>query len=347
MRIIRLENLRDDMILAKPLFQKNGVVLLGEGAVNLMKYQQKFAQMGISHLYVEDEESKGIKIDDVVSEETRAEGRRIIGDMMDKLTNKKQVNLTAVKQLVNTIIDELLSNKTVLVNLTDLKNIDTYLYSHAVNVSILSLIVGNALQYNSKQLSYLGAGAILHDIGLAMLPKELALKDMEQMTPAEAKLYKSHPQMGYELVRSSRDIDGFSKNIIWGHHEQVDGGGYPRKLSSDTMHEMAKIVAVCDAYDDLTSNKADGRKMPSHQAIEYLIAHAGTIFDQTIVGIFVRYIAIFPTGSLVTLNDARKGIVERQNNGFPARPVVRLLDDPTYPVIDLLKEVSVAIAQCE
>lgn len=348
MRVIRIENLKDDMILARPLFQKYGVVLLNEGATKLARYKEKFKQMGIFYLYVEDEESRGIEIDDVIQQETRNEGRRVIGDMLKKLLNKQKIQMNEVQKVVTAITDDILSNKTVIVNLTDLKNTDDYLYGHAVNVSVLSLIIGHALGYNAKQLMYLGTGAILHDIGLALLPEGLIRKPEEKMTAEEKKIYRSHPKLGYETVKNSWDVDAFSKLIIWGHHEHLDGMGYPRGLKGNEIHEMARIVAVCDVYDELTSSEiVPGKKMPPYLAMEYLSLNAGIKFDPEIVELFLKHIATYPVGSMVILNDGRAGIVEKQNEGFPMRPVVRLLNVADYAIADLMQEMNAVIVDSE
>ena len=153
MRVIRIENLKDDMVLARPLFQKHGIVLLNEGATNLVRYKEKFKQMGIFYLYVEDDESRGIEIDDVVKQETRNEGRRVVGEMLKKLLNKQRIHINEIQDVVTSIIDDILTNKTVIVNLTDLKNTDDYLYGHAVNVSVLALIIGHAKGYSDRRVS--------------------------------------------------------------------------------------------------------------------------------------------------------------------------------------------------
>lgn len=347
MRIIQVEDLTDDMVLARPIFHKLGMILLNEGSNRLTRFQDKFKQMGIDHLYIEDEISKGIEIVDVVSDATRREGRKLVGELMNKLMDKKEVDMIEVQKLVVNMIDEILSNKSVIVNVTDLKNMDTYLYYHAVNVSVLSLVVGMALGYTAKQLNYLGTGAILHDIGMLALPKPLMTKAETTMTPDELNIYQTHPQVGYEMLKSLRDVDAFSKNIVWGHHEQVDGKGYPRQTAGAEIHEMVKIVSVCDAYDEMTSSRNGKVKVPSSHAIEYLIANIGKKFEKKIVANFVRHIAAFPIGSMVTLNDKRKGLVERQNEGFPTRPVVRLIDTPEPVTVDLLKEVNVVITESE
>lgn len=347
MRIIQVKDLTDDMVLGRPIFHKLGMILLNEGSSQLTRFKDKFKMMGIDYLYIEDELSKGIEIDDVVSEATRREGRRLVGELMNKLLDRKQVDMSGVQKIVGNMIEDILSNKSVIVNITDLKNMDTYLYYHAVNVSVLSLVVGSALGYAPKQLNYLGTGAILHDIGLLALPKKLAEKAEADMTEAERKAFASHPQLGYEMLKSLRDVDAFSKNIVWGHHEHVDGTGYPRKIGGAEIHEMVKIVSVCDAFDEMTSSRGGKKKAPSYQAIEYLIANIGKKFEKKIVASFVRHIAAFPVGSMVTLNDQRKGIVEKQNEGFPTRPVVRLMDASGTVSVDLLKEVNLVIVDSE
>lgn len=345
MRIVRVEDLTDEMVLAKPIYCNYDTVLLNEGVTNLLKYKPKFTQLGVQYLYVEDPLSEGIEIDDIVAEQTRREGRKIVGSVMQQFISRKQANMSEVQKLIGNLIDDILTNKSVFVNIMDLKSADTYHYYHAVNVSILSLVIGQARGYNYKQLSYLGTGAVLHDIGIVLLPKPISSRAESDLGSEERRIYRAHAQLGFELLKSLRDVDAFSKNIVFGHHEQVDGKGYPRGLTGDQIHEMVKIVSVCDAYDELTSSLGGRKRIPSYQAIEYLKANEGTKFDASVVEDFVSRIAAFPVGSLVLLSSGARAVVVRQNKGFPTRPVVRLAD--TKETIDLLKEVSLVVKDCE
>lgn len=345
MRIIRVEDLTDEMVLAKPIFYNYDTILLNEGVTNLLKYTAKFKQLGVNYLYVEDALSEGIEIDDIVAEQTRREGRKVVGSMMQQFIGRKQANMAEVQKLIGNLIDDILTNKSVLINIMDLKSADTYQYYHAVNVAILSLVIGQARNYNYKQLAYLGTGAILHDIGVVLLPKPLGARAESDLNGEERRLYRAHAQLGFELLKGLREVDAFSKNIVFGHHEQVDGKGYPRGLMGNQIHEMVKIVAVCDAYDELTSSLGGRKRIPSYQAIEYLKANEGTKFDPSVVEDFVARVAAFPVGSLVLLSNGARAVVVRQNKDFPARPVVRLVE--TKETVDLLKEVSLVIKDCE
>lgn len=342
MRIVALDDLTDEMILAKPLYQDIGMILLNEGAMHLPKYRDKFKKLGFDYVYIEDEISQGIEINDVVSEEMRLEGQKIVNSILAKLIKDKELYTPELRKWIEDIICEIISNQTVMINMVDLKNRDNYLYLHSVNVAVLSMLIGRALQYTAKQMHFLGVGAILHDIGMLMLPEHLRQREYERLTPGEQVIYRTHPQLGYEVLKPIYDVDAFSKLIVWRHHEQIDGDGYPCKISGSEINEMIKIVSICDMYDELTSIREKGTKMPSYQAIEYLISHAGTMFDKKILGQFLRYVAVFPLGSMVILNDGRQAIVERQNVNFPTRPVVRLLDEAQSSV-DLLKEVNLVI----
>lgn len=342
MRLVVLDDLTDDMVLAKPLYQDIGMILLSEGATNLTKYRDKIKKLGFEYVYVEDEVSQGIQIDDVVSKEVRLEGQKMANNILSNLVKDKAINTPELRKWIEDIICEIIDNKAVMINMVDFKAKDTYLYSHSVNVAVLSLLIGRTMQYTAKQLNFLGVGAILHDIGMLMLPEDLWHKEYHELSAEEQAVYRTHPQLGYEVLKSIYDVDAFSKLIVWRHHEQIDGNGYPCKINGDELNEMIKIVSICDIYDELTSIREKGVKMPSYQAIEYLISNAGVKFDKKILAKFLRCVAIFPLGSTVVLNDGRKAIVERQNENFPTRPVVRLLEGARSSV-DLLKEVNVVI----
>ena len=136
------------------------------------------------------------------------------------------------------------------------------------------------------------------------------------------------------------------------HHERMDGSGYPRGVKAGELHEFARIVAIADVYDALTTDRCYRKKWSNEKAVNYLVEGSGSKFDTQLVGQFIQQIAIYPNGSMVRLSDKNYGIIEKQNRSMPLRPVVRVVSDQygndiDIYVVDLMKELSMTIIESE
>lgn len=353
MRLVNIEKVTADMTLAKPIYQIDGTkVLLQTGCCGLVNYKSKLMEMGIHYIYINDELSNGIEVTDVISEQTRSQGKKIVSDVVKSITNNRPLNIDAVKKNVVDIINDIMNNKSVMLNLTDIRTNDSYTFSHSVNVAVISVLIGKALHYDKEKLIKLGIGALLHDIGKAIIPEEI-LNKPGKLTVEEFNIMQEHSPLGYEIVKRSWDLSPLSKTIILSHHEKLDGTGYPMGKKGNDIHEFARIVSICDVFDALSSDRCYRPKWPTYLVIEYLMSFAGTHFDPELVQKFIRHVATFPNGGLVTLNDGRMAIVQEQNEGFPTRPVLKIITDKTgntpkdIQIIDLMKELSIVIVDSE
>jgi putative nucleotidyltransferase with HDIG domain len=353
MRLISVDKLRPEMQLARPIYHGDGsTILLNTGCSNLISYVPKLKSLGINYIYIEDVQSQGIEVIDVVKEQTRLESTKIIHDVFAKTLANKDVNIATVKKAVTKMIGDILNNKTVLLNLMDIRTNDTYTFSHSVNVTVLALVIGRILNYSKEKLIKLGIGALLHDIGKAILPDEI-LNKPGKLTDEEFGIMKEHTKIGFEGIKNSYELSPLSKTIILSHHEKWDGTGYPRGIKGDEIHEFARIVAICDVFDALTSDRCYRPKWPVYEAIEFLMSYSGTHFDADLVKQFIKHIAAYPNGTPVKLNDGRKGIIQEQNEGFPTRPIIRILEDADgnqlseYETVNLLQHLSLVVIDAE
>lgn len=128
--------------------------------------------------------------------------------------------------------------------------------------------------------------------------------------------------------------------IILGHHERMDGSGYPYHLKGENIHKAARIVAVADVYDALTTDRFYRKKLMPHEVIDYITSLGSQHFDQDVVDVFIRYIAYYPVGTGVILNTGERGIVKKYNKKYPTRPVVRVVTDASGKMLQKQKEVD-------
>ncbi len=339
MRKIPVHSIKPGTKLARGIYCSDGRLLLAEGTALSKSYIRKLTDMGIYHIYVEDEISRGIDIQDVISGRTRIQARTLIKKVMEDISSGDRIDVSAVNNVVESIMDELIDNRNIMLNIEDIKTIDDYTFSHSVNVCTLSMVTGLELGYNKVQLKKLGVGALLHDIGKMRVSRDIINKP-DLLSEEEYEEIKKHTIYGHEILKENPDITYTSRFVALAHHERYDGSGYPLALKGKDTHEFVKIVSVVDVYDALTSDRVYKNRMERHEAIEYIMSMTGRYFDHRVVEAFVKNIPAYPPGSIVLLSTGEKAIVTASNKNFPTRPVVRVVKDSRGNSYDRYREID-------
>ena len=349
MRKVHIDKVEPWSKLGKTIFSSDGRILLQAGVRLKRSYIEKLKCHNIAELYVEDDISEGIAVRDVVCDETRQEAKSIIKDVLKTYVLSNSINAEHAMSAVDKIIDDILSHKDILVNLTDIKSIDDYTFEHSINVCILSVVTGIELGMSMPRLRELGLGALLHDIGKIKIPEQI-LKKPSVLTPDEFDEIKRHTVYGYEALKKNGNISVSSAMVSFAHHERLNGSGYPLQVKGESIHQFAKIAAVADVYDALMSDRVYRSKLHPYAAYEYVTSMANHYFDQEVLESFVKHIAVYPVSSGVVLNTGERGIVAKANKNMPTRPIVRIIYDAdgkklsNYYELDLAKQLNVVIA---
>lgn len=325
MRLLSIDNAKTGMKVARNIYSSEGSILLSKGKKLTEDNIFRLERWGINSLYIEDEIIGDIEVDELVKEQTKVETIRITKEAINNIKSGKIMDSGKVRQSVNNIMEELVQNRNVIINLVDVRAMNDFTYGHSVQVCILSLLTGIDMGFNFPKLKQLGIGALLHDVGKTMIPDMLS-NNSRQLTPEELKEIQKHTRFGYEILQKYDDISSVSAHVAWQHHEKFDGSGYPRGLKGQDINEFARIVAVADTYDAMTTDRPfrKRRSLP-HEALEYIRDSSGTGFDPEITKVFLQNIAPFPIGSMVTLNTEEKAVVIKVSKAFPTRPVVKVL----------------------
>jgi len=339
MRQISISYAEPGMIVARNVFNADGKVLLAAGMPLKESYIERIKGLGIRRIYIKDDTVGDLDIPDVISEKTRVATTKTVKAIFSDLKTNSKINLEPIKATVNNIIDEVLQNRNILVNLTDVRCYDDYTFGHSVNVCLLSVLTGVSIGYNSSQLRDLGTGAILHDLGKTKIDVEIINKP-GKLTPAEYEEIKKHTEVGFEILRRMPEIPLLSAHVAFQHHEKLDGSGYPRGLKQDEIHEFARIVAVADVYDALLADRSYRKGYLPHQALEIVTSSTEAHFDPTVVAAFIDNIAVYPIGSLVELSTGEVGIVVDVNRGLQTKPIVRILFSHTGERVKFLREID-------
>lgn len=364
MRLIPINCIKEGSILAQALYDKDGRILLHKGVELNESLLKKVEDNGINMIYIHDEYSTN-EIEDIIEPKVRIAAVNALRETFtsfEKSNHESKSKASSLKErqlqkqrddyfqnlnkLAKNIVDEISSTKNVLVSLVDIKSMDNYTYEHSVNVTVLSLVLGAELRLGKNELYDLAIGAMLHDIGKAFLPKELLLKK-GKLTDEEYALAKEHTTRGYNYLKELYHIPGPARIIALQHHERMDGSGYPAGLPGNKISKLAKIIAITDTYDAMTSDKPYKKAVSPQEAIEYIMGSAGTHFDFEMAQTFVRKIVPYPVGTLVRLSNGDYGVVEEVIPNFPLRPKVKVIRQTAVSIemiqMDLLKETNLVI----
>ncbi|EIC19473.1 HD-GYP domain-containing protein [Thiorhodovibrio frisius] len=208
---------------------------------------------------------------------------------------------------------------------------------HAVNVTVISLLLGQCLGLDADALKRLGTGALLHDIGKIELPSRIRW-GQHDLSSSERALLHQHAEFGAELA-AEMQLDEEVRTIIAQHHEYADGSGYPRRLRGEAQSAAARIVALVNHYDSLCNPANPGAAVTPHRALSLMYAQSRERFDAHILGVFIRMMGVYPPGSVVLLTDGRHALVVSVNAARPLKPRV-LIHEPRVPaqhapVVDL------------
>lgn len=348
MRLVPISSVREGSELAKTIFDFQGRVLLSKGVVLKASLIKRISSNGIMSVYINDEYSDN-EIEDVIKPQLRQKAISLMKESFNKLSdigtgkisNSKQASTMASKYLdgihnvIESFINDLFSQKEIMIKMVDIKSMDNYTYQHCVNVAVLSLIVGIDLKYNKEKLIHLATGAILHDLGKTYIPKEILMKG-GKLSDREFESIKLHSEKGYEYLKDNMYVNSISRVVALQHHERVDGTGYPSGIMGDEINECAKIVAVADVYDALTSDRPYRPGLPPSEALEYIMGASGTHFDYNVAQAFVRRVVPYPEGTMVKLSNGDIAVVDEINPKFSLRPKVKVIRQNSLPVNNVL-----------
>ena len=206
---------------------------------------------------------------------------------------------------------------------------------HALNVTVLSVLLGRACGYDAECLRGIGLGALLHDIGKLELPDRLRWQDEAGAgSAAERRLYQQHVEHGARLLRPL-GLPAIAEEIVLQHHEHADGSGYPAGLSGDAIGIGARVVALVNQYDNLCNPANPAQAITPHDALAIMFARQRGRYDATIMAVFIRMMGVYPPGSVVQLNDQRYALSVSVNPMRPLKPRV-VVYDPSVPTEEAL-----------
>lgn len=343
MRIVPVNSVTSGIALGKNIHSENGDILLKKGVILTDHLLERIIENNIFTIYVDDGFTDQT-IEDIIRPEVRLKALKSIKEtfkQIEGLTHTAQDEKGTLKQKLEAkhmekyigklkgiceyIVEDISQSQQMMINLVDIKNLNSHQYEHALQVALLATVIGVEMRLDKHQLYNLFLGAVLHDIGKLFIPKDL-LSRPSTLSQEENAMFKRHTLLGYDYLKENYHFEAPARIIALQHHECYDGTGYPRGTSKENLHLFSRIVAVCNTYDNLVSDTPDSPAINAHEALEFLMGNAGRCFDFKVIEVFTRKVNPYPVGTLVELSDGKAACVIKDTFNYPLRPTVQHID---------------------
>lgn len=249
----------------------------------------------------------------------------LMREIDEVVKGSRALNARAVKGTVKSLVDNIITNRSAMLQLTGLRSYDEYTFYHSANVATLALAIGSQISTDSGFLTSLGTGALLHDIGKLAVDSDV-LNKPGSLTTDEWAQVREHPVRGAQIAASTPGMDRCALVTILEHHMRYDGLGYPQRSPRRPQHIASRIVAVADSYDAMTSRRSYSAPRANDEAMALLVQSSGTGLDPALVRVFVRLMGAYPPRTAVRLDTGEIAIV-LEAGANPGKPLLRVISD--------------------
>jgi len=256
-----------------------------------------------------------------VATETVQRSKEAVTAMFGEARMGRAIEIAAVEPLVDDIAASVARDPSAMVKVTRLKTKNEYTYLHSVAVCALMINLARHIGLDEGDIRTIGMAGLLHDIGKMAIPEEV-LEKPGRLTDDEVAIVRAHPEQGHQMLIDCPHVSGIALDVCLHHHERIDGGGYPFGLHGGELSIHARMAAICDVYDAVTSNRPYKRAWSANDALARMLEWGGH-FDTELLAAFIASLAIHPTGGLIRLGSNRLGLVTHGNYDEPTAPAVR------------------------
>lgn len=255
-----------------------------------------------------------------------------VADMMLRIEKKAVLEVKAVKDALNPMIDSVMRNPDACIWLARMKNRDSYTYKHSMATSVWAVALGRQIGLPRVDLSTLATGALLIDVGKLQIPEAL-LNKPGRLSTGEFLLVQAHVELGVKMLKDSFDATRLILEMVATHHERYNGGGYPHHMKGTQIPIFGRIAAIADCYDAMTSERPYAKAVSPSFAVRKLYEWRDVDFQAELVEEFIQAIGIYPAGTLVELSTGEVGIVVAENRERRLRPkLLVMLDTNKQPL---------------
>jgi putative nucleotidyltransferase with HDIG domain len=352
MRRARLQKLEKGTVLAKPILNERGGVLLTAGTELTDRYVRHLLDRGTHQVTVEDPDTDDIEAMDSAAAQLKGLTPREIQGAIRSRDFKSQAGHLVPTDALISVVDEIMSevmDVDLLTGMAAIKSYDNYTFAHSVEMATAALVVGRKMRLDRGSLRRLARGCLLHDIGKIFV-SDMILNKQGPLTPEERALMRNHPALGFELLQVVQPNDVLINQVALQHHERQDGEGYPRGLSGYNRIQrppfgnegkillIAEIAAVADVYDALASDRPYRASLAPETVLETMRSMGASALNQEVLDVFCSAVPVYPVGITVRITNGRwighRGVVAKVNRHALDRPVVRILRSPRDTRVD-------------
>lgn len=304
----------------------------GQGGDNIIMVKQALGSHHVTHIRVYerssligDEDAEG-EADSSAAKKLYVSTMEAVRQLQDSAKVGKTLDLAPAQNLVNQLLEELVRDRATMIALASMKSHDDYTLSHSVNVCVLASALGSLLSVGKDQMRTLGLSGLLYDLGKIRVPEGI-LKKGGPLNREEWGVVMTHSAEGAELLKRLQPSNSLPMVVAFEHHMRYDLQGYPKPPEGQKLHIYSRIVAVCDAYDAMTTRRPYRRAIRPEQSVAILMQGCARAYDPGITKAFVNMLGIYPTGAAVRLNTGEIGFVVRPNGKDLLHPKVTVVID--------------------
>lgn len=341
-KLVLVDQLEPGMEVSETVFSDEGNVLVESSVILTNRLIEQLKNWNVPFVKIAVEAERGQVIPETgfvyrpvdvregkrIAEEIHESAVTVTREILENLREKRgaKIDRNRIQEVAVKLVNESARNPEIFMALTNIRKFDNYLFTHSLNVAVLSILTGMMMNLTESELGELAEGGLLHDVGMCVIPREIwdspRILDDNQFFHI-----KKHPIFGADILTASGITNPRIHHIVYQHHERLDGSGYPQGLEGDKIDLFARIVMVCDVFDAMNSDrKHRGRYLP-YDIVNHLLKNAYAKMDHEVIRSFVRFSSLYPVGSFVKLNSGETAIVVGANKESPIRPVVKLILD--------------------
>lgn len=340
MRAVSIEDLKPGMILARTIVNDEMVVILSENTMLTNAHITRLSFLSIPTIYVKDEYELSANYQNVEAMFSRsnafvAQYHEVVHTAEEIFTitaNDNTVPIEATNKLIQESLAPMVKQSGVVDYLYDLNHLANDVYNHSLRVSILAGVIARWLMFPAAKTREVILAGFLHDIGKTKFTQRLLDRNVSTLTGEDLEAYMKHTMDGHQILSAASELSDGIKLAALQHHECMDGTGFPFNITGKDIHEYARIIAVADLYDNITTEREGYKKETPFKAIATITEQMYSKLDPGVCVPFLTHVKLVFLGSKVTLSNGLQGTIVRYRNDFAAHPLIRISQDT---IIDL------------
>lgn len=350
MKKVSINALQPGMKLARTIINDNMIVVLAENTLLTTAHITRLDFLGIQEVHVKDDydlSPQNFIVQAMISRSHAflADYQEVLStaeNLFKSVVKTKQLPVIKMKNLVKNSISPMIKESGVIDYIYELKYINNSAYNHSLRVSILSGVLAKWMQFSKAEIDDIILAGLLHDIGKTQIDEQIIEKNIENLTEEEYNAYMQHTVIGYHMINQKDDLPGGVKQAVLQHHEKNDGSGFPFNVLSNDIHLYAKLIAVADLYDNMTTEREGFLKQTPFSAMAQITKEMFTTLDPKVCMPFLTNVQQAFIGSKVQLSDKRQGKIIQYKKDFAALPIIRT---ESNDIIDLNRHPELTIIE--